>query len=103
MGLIGIGWATTLSIPFALLSDHLPKGKEGVMMGTFNIFIAAPGVISNLLVGKVVHDYFNDNVAVALIIGGIAMILSVIMLQTVKERKTKTEPHPHPEDAYLAS
>lgn len=103
MGLIGIGWATTLSIPFALLSDHLPKGKEGVMMGTFNIFIAAPGVISNLLVGKVVHDYFNDNVAVALIIGGIAMILSVIMLQTVKERKTTTEPHPHPEDAYLAS
>lgn len=105
MGLIGIGWATTLSIPFALLSDHLPKGKEGVMMGTFNIFIAAPGVVSNLLVGKIVHDYFNDNVTVALIIGGLAMIAATLMLQTVKERKSLAvvEPHPHPEDALLGS
>lgn len=103
MGLIGIGWATTLSIPFALLSDHLPKGKEGVMMGTFNIFIAAPGVVSNLVVGAAVHNYFNDNVAAALIIGGVAMLLSLLMLQTVKERKTATESHPHPEDANLAS
>jgi maltose/moltooligosaccharide transporter len=87
MGLVGVGWATTLSIPFALLSDHLPKGKEGVMMGTFNIFIAAPGVVSNLIVGMVVHNYFNDNVAIGLMIGGISVILSVLILQTVKERK----------------
>lgn len=87
MGLVGVGWATTLSIPFALLSDHLPKGKEGVMMGTFNIFIAAPGVVSNLIVGMVVHKYFNDNVAIGLMIGGISVILSVLILQTVKERK----------------
>lgn len=87
MGLVGVGWATTLSIPFALLSDHLPKGKEGVMMGTFNIFIAAPGVISNLIVGTVVHHYFNDQVAIGLMIGGISVLLSVLILQSVKERK----------------
>lgn len=86
MGLIGIGWATTLSIPFALLSDHLPKGKEGVMMGTFNIFIAAPGVLSNLLVGQIVSA-FGNNVAVAMVVGGVAMILSMLILQTVKERQ----------------
>jgi maltose/moltooligosaccharide transporter len=86
MGLIGIGWATTLSIPFALLSDHLPPGKAGVMMGTFNIFIAAPGVLSNLLVGQVVSA-FGNNVAVAMVVGGIAMIISMLLLQTVKERK----------------
>lgn len=85
MGFVGVGWATTLSIPFALLSDHLPKGKEGVMMGTFNIFIAAPGVLSNLLVGQIVTA-FGGNVAVAMIVGGIAMILSMLLLQTVKER-----------------
>lgn len=88
MGLIGIGWATTLSIPFALLSDHLPKGKEGVMMGTFNIFIAAPGVLSNLLVGQIVAA-FHDNVAVAMVVGAIAMVLSMLILQTVKERQAQ--------------
>lgn len=89
MGLIGVGWATTLSIPFALLSDHLPKGKEGVMMGTFNIFIAAPGVLSNLVVGQVVHHYFQDNVSIALVIGGVSMLLSVLMLQTVQDHSKK--------------
>lgn len=93
MGLIGIGWATTLSIPFALLSDHLPSGKAGVMMGTFNIFIAAPGVLSNLLVGQIVSAYGN-NVAVAMVVGGISMLLSIVLLQTVKERNTKTAPLP---------
>ena len=84
MGLIGVGWATTLSIPFALLSEHLPKGKEGVMMGTFNIFIAAPGVISSLLVGYVV-DAAGGNHAVAMIVGSVAVLISMALLQLVKE------------------
>jgi maltose/moltooligosaccharide transporter len=90
MGMIGIGWATTLSIPFALLSDHLPAGKEGVMMGTFNIFIAAPGVLSNLLVGQIVHAY-GDNVSVAMLVGGASMLVSLLLLQVVKEGTTKPE------------
>jgi maltose/moltooligosaccharide transporter len=99
MGFIGIGWATTLSIPFALLSDHLPPGKEGVMMGTFNIFIAAPGVLSNLLVGQIVHAY-GDNVAVAMIVGGTAMIVSMLLLQLVTERGK--EGGAAPKEAFLA-
>jgi maltose/moltooligosaccharide transporter len=93
MGLIGIGWATTLSIPFALLSDHLPPGKAGVMMGTFNIFIAAPGVLSNLLVGQIVSA-FGNNVAVAMAVGGVAMLVSMLLLQTVQERKPDAAPLP---------
>jgi maltose/moltooligosaccharide transporter len=90
MGFIGIGWATTLSIPFALLSDHLPPGKEGVMMGTFNIFIAAPGVLSNLLVGQIV-SFYGNNVAVAMVVGGISMIASMLLLQAVKERNAEAD------------
>lgn len=95
MALIGIGWATTLSIPFALLSDHLPPGKEGVMMGTFNIFIAAPGVLSNLLVGQLVSSAGN-NVAIAMVVGAISMIVSMLLLQSVKEGTHA------PEDPFLA-
>jgi maltose/moltooligosaccharide transporter len=86
MGLIGVGWATTLSIPFALLSDHLPSGKAGVMMGTFNIFIAAPGVLANLLVGPIVAAYGNNH-SVAMVVGGAATLLSIFLLQAVKEPK----------------
>lgn len=86
MGMLGIGWATTLSIPFALLSDHVPPGREGVLMGTFNVFIAAPQVITSLVVGQVVM-MSGDNKAVALVIGGCAMLVSALLLQWVNEKK----------------
>lgn len=92
MSLIGIGWATTLSIPFALLSDHLPSGKAGVMMGTFNIFIAAPGVLANLLVGPIVA-YYGNNHSVAMIVGGVATLISILVLQAVKEPKPPAITH----------
>jgi maltose/moltooligosaccharide transporter len=86
MGFIGIGWATTLSLPFALLSDHMPKGREGVLMGVFNVFIAAPGILSNLLVGNLVAMY-ADNRAVAMVAGGLSMVLAAISLQFVREER----------------
>ncbi|MBY0405174.1 MAG: MFS transporter, partial [Cyanobacteria bacterium] len=85
MGLLGVGWATTLSIPFALLSDHVPPGKEGVLMGTFNVFIAAPQVITSLVVGQLIVHLGGGNVTMALVIGGGAMLISALLLQFVKE------------------
>ncbi|MBY0450483.1 MAG: MFS transporter [Cyanobacteria bacterium] len=89
MGLMGIGWATTLSVPFALLSDYLPGGKEGVLMGTFNIFIAAPGVLSNLLVGQLIALYDNQT-GVAMLVGGVMVLASALMLQSIREKPSLT-------------
>ena len=86
MGVIGIGWATALSIPFALLTDHLPKGKEGVLMGTFNIFIAAPGVLCSFLVGPAIMA-LNGNDAWAFVFGGASILISAFLLQRVPEQK----------------
>ncbi len=88
MGVIGIGWATTLSVPFALLTEHLPKGKEGVLMGTFNIFIAAPGVLCSFLVGPII-SMSGGNEGLAFFIGGASILLSVILLQGVVEEPTE--------------
>lgn len=93
MGVLGIGWATTLSIPFALLSEHVPPGKEGVLMGTFNVFIAAPQVVTSLVVGSVIMAA-GENYAVAMVIGGIAMGISALLLQWVKESKMQDAPLP---------
>ncbi len=87
MAFIGIGWATTLSIPFALLSDHLPKGKEGVLMGTFNIFIAAPGVLCSFLVGPII-SVLGGNDAIAFLIGGASILVSALLMQRVTEDRS---------------
>ena len=44
MGLAGIGWASILALPFAMLSKYIQKGSEGAVMGIFNIFIAGPQI-----------------------------------------------------------
>jgi maltose/moltooligosaccharide transporter len=92
MACVGVGWATTLSLPFALLSEHVPSGKEGILMGTFNVFIAAPGVLSSILVGSLV-EYYDKNYALAMIIGGVAMVISAIILQFVREGVSKANVH----------
>jgi maltose/moltooligosaccharide transporter len=94
MGLLGVGWATTLSIPFAMLSEHLPSGNEGVLMGAFNMFIAAPQVVTSLVVGQIIM-MADGNYAVALLVGGASMLVSAVLLQQVKEHK--------PDHAYAAT
>lgn len=85
MGFVGIGWATTLSIPFAIYAQFIPKGKEGVMMGTFNIFIAAPQIVASTAAGILVQQTHND--AVALLLGAGAVIMSAVLLQTVPTKR----------------
>ncbi len=85
MGVIGIGWSTTLSVPFALLTEHLPRGKEGVLMGTFNIFIAAPGVLCSFLVGPIISA-LGGNEGYAFLIGGASILISALLLSQVTEK-----------------
>ena len=48
---VGIAWASTLSMPFAILADSLPEGKNGIYMGIFNVFIVAPERVNRLAAG----------------------------------------------------
>ncbi|MCX6111985.1 MAG: MFS transporter, partial [Proteobacteria bacterium] len=48
---VGIGWATILCMPYAILVRHIPKEKYGIYMGIFNMFIVIPEIISSLLLG----------------------------------------------------
>jgi maltose/moltooligosaccharide transporter len=51
---LGVAWASIVSLPYAMLANHLPTRKMGVNIGIFNIFIVIPqllaiGVMSTLL------------------------------------------------------
>ena len=83
MTLMGIGWATTLSLPFAILGRHVPSGNEGVLAGTFNIFIAAPQFIALPIIGALIT--YTGSYSFGMITGGLAILLSVLLLQWVKE------------------
>ena len=95
MGLAGIGWASTLSLPFAMLSRHIKEGTEGSAMGIFNIFISAPQVLVctifawfiNLSKFSVEGGYTNNHWEYAFIAGAISLIIAAFIAITIKDKE----------------
>ena len=58
MVLIGIAWASILTMPYAILSSALPQAKLGVFMGLFNIFIVLPQLLVSAVMGNVMKLAF---------------------------------------------
>lgn len=82
---VGISWAAILAMPYAILSNALPKQKMGIYMGIFNFTIAGPQIISGLLGGWIISSLFNGNAISMLVISGICMILGALSVTLVKD------------------
>ncbi|HEX7784905.1 MAG TPA: MFS transporter, partial [Methylomirabilota bacterium] len=52
---VGIAWASTLAMPYAILAGALPPGKTGIYMGIFNFFIVIPEILAALGFGTVLE------------------------------------------------
>lgn len=91
MGLIGVAWASTQSMPYALLSGTVPRERYGIFMGAFNIFICLPQIVCALFVGPIVA-FAGGNKAVALILGGSSMLLAAVAcLKLIYEPSVKAQ------------
>lgn len=92
MALAGIGWASTLALPFAMLSEFIKKGTEGAVMGIFNIFIAGPQVLVCTLLGWIIMkspvagDVLNYHWEYAFSIGGVSILLAAALVKLIKKK-----------------
>ncbi|MBP6025522.1 MFS transporter [Ferruginibacter sp.] len=85
---VGIAWASILSMPYAMLSGVLPKGKVGIYMGIFNFFIVLPEIIAVFIYPSLMKYVFNNNMLSAVMSGGGLMIIAaVICYFFIKEEK----------------
>jgi maltose/moltooligosaccharide transporter len=82
---VGIAWASTLSMPYAILAGSLPEGKTGVYMGIFNFFIVIPEITASLGFGWVMGHLLNNNRIAAVVAGGVFFILAAILTQRVED------------------
>lgn len=94
IGLAGIGWASILALPFAMLSEYIKPGSEGSVMGIFNIFIAGPQVVVCTLVAWVInHNTFVSDAGTyyhweyAFFIGAVVLLCASIASLAIKEKK----------------
>ena len=82
---VGIAWASTLAMPYAILAGSLPSGKTGVYMGIFNFFIVIPEITASLLFGWVMAHLLNNNRLSAVVAGGVFFILAAALTQRVDD------------------
>ena len=93
MGLAGIGWASILALPFAMLSEYIQKGSEGAVMGIFNIFIAGPQIFVCTLVAWLISKCviqtpvgLNYHYEYSFLIGAVVLILAAVITSMIKEK-----------------
>jgi maltose/moltooligosaccharide transporter len=88
---IGIAWASTLSMPYAVLAASLPQEKMGVYMGIFNFFIVIPEIIAAAFFNRIVNTLepilpksVDVRLAVVLI-GGASLLLASLLMHRVTD------------------
>jgi maltose/moltooligosaccharide transporter len=82
---VGIAWASTISMPYAILAGSLPPEKTGVYMGIFNFFIVLPEILASLFFGWVMTHWLDNNRLSAVLAGGVFLIVAALMVRRVRD------------------
>lgn len=93
--LVGVAWASILSMPYALLAGCIEEKRMGVFMGLFNMFICLPQIVAALGLGAIVKHAFANHAIYALVLSGCSLLLAAVFLLRVSEHPT-LEPVPEP-------
>jgi maltose/moltooligosaccharide transporter len=88
---IGLAWASTLTMPYAILAGALPPAKMGFYMGVFNFFIVIPQLVASFVMGFLIRDIFHDQAIYALVIGGVCMAVGGLMNFIVVDKDEKEQ------------
>jgi maltose/moltooligosaccharide transporter len=89
--MVGIAWASILSMPYSMLAGHLPENKIGIYMGIFNFFIVLPEIIASLFFGKIMNTFLHNDRLLAVQIGGALLIVAGIVCSLIVKEKTHDE------------
>jgi len=85
MAVAGIGWAATISLPFAIMSQKIPQTKMGLYMGLFNLSVVLPQFVASFGVGEYLDTV--ENTDTLFLICAATVAVSAILWYTVKEPK----------------
>ena len=85
MVLIGIAWASILSMPYAMLSNSIPAAKMGFYMGVFNFFIVLPQILASAGLGLLMKHLLGGNPMNAVLLGGASMTLAGLCVAFVSK------------------
>jgi maltose/moltooligosaccharide transporter len=91
MAMVGIAWASILSMPYSMLAGSLPEDKIGIYMGIFNFFIVLPEIIASLFFGKIMDKVLHNDRLLAVQVGGYLLIIAAIACVLIVKENRKAE------------
>ncbi|MEJ5261368.1 MAG: MFS transporter [Ignavibacterium sp.] len=89
MALLGIGWASTISLPFAIMSQQIDQTRMGLFMGLFNLSVVLPQLVASFGIGQAISA--AQDKSLIFIISAVTLSISAILWMLVKEEKIHTE------------
>lgn len=90
MSMVGIAWASILSMPYSMLSGTIPQEKMGIYMGIFNFFIVLPEILASLFFGKIFEKFLHSDRLLAVLVGGVLLCTAgIVCALIVKEKMQK--------------
>ena len=84
---VGIAWASMHALPFAMVVDSLPQNRLGSYMGIFNAFIVLPQITISVGFGWVMSHFLDNNRLLAVVLGGVAMLVSAMLVLLVEDEE----------------
>ena len=90
MAVVGIGWASTISLPFAIMSQKIDQGKMGLYMGLFNLSVVLPQLVASFGVGEAV-EAADDKGLVFIICAGTVAFSSLAWFMVKEPEDEQTE------------
>ncbi len=85
--LIGIAWASILSMPYAMLSSSIDPTKMGLYMGLFNMFIVLPQIVAALGGVNLSYQLLGNQAINAMIVAGISLIIAGLSNLLITDKK----------------
>lgn len=79
---IGIAWASTLAMPYAMLASSVPQAKLGIYMGLFNAFVVIPQLLVATVMGTIMRHFFpTEPIWTMAFAAGVMMLASIATLR----------------------
>ncbi len=83
MAIVGIGWASIVSLPFAIFSQKIGKEEMGLYMGLFNLSVVLPQLVVSLGISLLVSR--ADDLRIIFVVSAVALAISALSWTRVDE------------------
>jgi len=93
MAVVGIGWASMVSLPFAIMSQKADQAEMGLFMGLFNLSVVLPQLVVSLGVSLAVSR--AEDKSIIFLISAIALAISAVAWLLVNDDDGHMETNPN--------